>query len=333
MNMSHAAISTPEALPQGLVRERAAQCSRKLTIDPAPFVAALEERYGATIKAILLYGSCLHTQSLKESVVDLYVVVDDYGRAYKKRSLQLLNHLLPPNVFYLALPGPGLGQGQEPGQSLRAKYGLISLADLEKGATRWFHSYIWGRFAQPTRIVYAQDETTRIRLHQILAAATVTFLKESIPVLGNSIVDSEAIWTRGLALSYAAELRPEPADRARQLTHLNMGDCQRLVAGAAPALAGLVEVLPHERYRGLSDERRCRRTLRRWRVRTWQGRLLSLMRLAKAAFTFADCVDYAAWKIERHTGVRIEVTPQLRRHPLLLGWRVLLRLLNKGALH
>ena len=31
---------------------------------------------------------------------------------------------------------------------------------------------------------------------------------------------------------------------------------------------------------------------------------------------------YAAWKIERHTGVRVEVTPMLRRHPVLWGLKV-----------
>ena len=34
-----------------------------------------------------------------------------------------------------------------------------------------------------------------------------------------------------------------------------------------------------------------------------------MLRLTKAAFTFNDSINYAAWKIERHTGVRVEVTP------------------------
>jgi hypothetical protein len=67
-------------------------------------------------------------------------------------------------------------------------------------------------------------------------------------------------------------------------------------------------------------------------LRRWQGPLLSVLRWIKAAFTFAGGVDYAAWKIERHTGVRIEVTDRLRRRPLIYGWAVLWRLWRSGAL-
>lgn len=70
----------------------------------------------------------------------------------------------------------------------------------------------------------------------------------------------------------------------------------------------------------------------RWRLRRWQGRILSLLRLGKAVFTFANGVEYAVWKIERHTGVRVEITPMLRRHPILLGLVALRQLLRRGVL-
>jgi hypothetical protein len=54
-------------------------------------------------------------------------------------------------------------------------------------------------------------------------------------------------------------------------------------------------------------------------------RLHSVPRLAKAAVTFEGGVDYALWKVERHSGVRVEAGPWQRRHPILaavpLGWR------------
>ena len=56
------------------------------------------------------------------------------------------------------------------------------------------------------------------------------------------------------------------------------------------------------------------------------GKPLNLLRLAKASTTFDGAATYAAWKIERHTGVAIEVTPWRERHPLLAApgvlWRV-----------
>jgi hypothetical protein len=60
--------------------------------------------------------------------------------------------------------------------------------------------------------------------------------------------------------------------------------------------------------------------------------LLSVARLLKAAFTFQGGADYAAWKIERHSGVKIQVTDWQRRHPILASITLLPKLLKKGAL-
>jgi Phosphatidate cytidylyltransferase, mitochondrial len=312
------------ALPAELIAEKASECSRIVPKGFHVFVGALQKQFGDSLQAVLLYGSCLHNYDLENSVVDLYVVVDDYYKAYDKALLCMLNRYVPPNVFYLEVEFEGV--------TLRCKYGVISMNDFEEGASSWFHSYIWGRFAQPTRLLYTCNNIARDRMHTLLAQATLTFLRASVPALGRSIVDTETIWSRGLALSYEAELRPEQKNRARQLTHLNMGDYIRITACAAPALSNL-EALPHDRYNCIVGERDCRRALRRWRLRAWQGRLLSVLRLIKAVFTFRDCVDYAAWKIERHTGIKIEITPQLQRHPILFGWKVLLQLVRQGVMH
>ena len=318
-NLSVGAMPSPK-----LIAEKASECSRIVPEDFHVFVGALQEQYGESLQAVLLYGSCLHNYDLENSVVDLYVVVDEYEVAYTKFYLSLLNRCVPPNVFYLELPYEEI--------TLRCKYGVISLKDFSDGASTWFHSYIWGRFSQPTRILFSRNTDIRNELHLMLAQATITFLRSTVPALGRSIVDSETIWTRGLALSYDAELRPEQKTRPRQLTHLNMGDYIRLTSYAATSLANL-EALPHDRYNCNISENDCRQALRRWRLRAWQGRLLSIMRLAKAVFTFRDCVDYAAWKIERHTGIQMEVTPRLQRHPILFGWAVLWRLIRQGVMH
>lgn len=56
---------------------------------------------------------------------------------------------------------------------------------------------------------------------------------------------------------------------------------------------------------------------RRWAWRQRLGKPLNLVRLMKAIFTFDGAMDYALWKVERHSGVRPEVTDWERRHPLL----------------
>jgi len=61
-------------------------------------------------------------------------------------------------------------------------------------------------------------------------------------------------------------------------------------------------------------------------VRARFGKPLNLLRLAKASTTFDGAAAYAAWKIERHTGVAVPLTPWRERHPFLAApgvlWRV-----------
>ena len=53
---------------------------------------------------------------------------------------------------------------------------------------------------------------------------------------------------------------------------------------------------------------------RRWRRRRLAGKLLNLLRLVKGAFTFEGALDYVLWKVERHSGVRVAVSPCCARN-------------------
>ena len=61
------------------------------------------------------------------------------------------------------------------------------------------------------------------------------------------------------------------------------------------------------------------------RLCRWRG-------LIKAAFTFEGGASYAAWKIERHSGRKITLSPWQRRHPVLAGLLLLPQLLWRGAI-
>jgi len=310
--------------PATLIAEIASQCGRSVPADTALLADDLKSRYGESLVAIVLYGSCMRTHNYTEGVVDLYVIVDSYKGAYRERLLQLLNFLLPPNVFYLEVAGQT--------GTIRVKYAVISVSDLKRGCTHWFHSYIWSRFAQPVRILFARDWASRNFLYNTFANAVLTFLRSTIPTLTRGRLDAEAIWTNGLALTYAAELRPERQTRARYITHQNLGDFIRLTHSAAPVLMDLIQVIPQGYYACIVDEQTRKRASGLWRVRRWQGRILSVLRLMKAVFTFRDCVNYAAWKIKRHTGISVKVTPGLQRHPILFGFSVLWQLIRRDAL-
>ena len=60
-----------------------------------------------------------------------------------------------------------------------------------------------------------------------------------------------------------------------------------------------------------------------WKRRRRLGRPLNLLRLVKASTTFEGAARYAAWKIERHTGMPVKLTPFRERYPLLAAPQVL----------
>ena len=66
---------------------------------------------------------------------------------------------------------------------------------------------------------------------------------------------------------------------------------------------------------------------RRWRRRTPRAKGVYFFRLIKSAFTFGDWLPYVLWKLGRHTGVSVELTPLQRRYPLIFGWPVIFKLL------
>lgn len=312
-------------IPDRLIREIAAQSSQPVQPAFQMFTDIFRQRFGDALDAVILYGSSLHSSDLTEGVADFYVLVRDYHCAYSERLLRYLNAWLPPNVFYLETSvSAGI---------LRAKYAVISTADFEQGARYWFHPYIWARFAQPARLLATRNETVRLRIHTAQAHAVIRFLESTLPLLESGVSDVETIWASGLTLTYAAELRAERDARARHLIQINPEIYRRLTAAALPALDQLLNMQPDGQYHiQPSGSGRRRRARRHWRLRRWQGRVLSILRLSKATLTFRDCLDYAAWKIERHTGIKVEITPMLRRHPVLWGYKVMRQLLRRGVL-
>lgn len=313
----------PSQLPPALIEEMAILSDQAVSSEFDAFVSVLKQRFGDSLDAILLYGSCLHTTDLAEGVADFYVLVDDYQNAYAEHYLRFFNRILPPNVFYLEV------NYQE--KTYRSKYAVLTTNHFEKGSSDWFHPYLWARFAQPSRILYARDEIIRQRINTALAQSVVKFLKTTLLAQSENTLSVEAIWTNGLTLTYAAELRTEKQTRAQKLTQLSLSEYTRLTAAALPALETILEKSESQQsYHIHSTRFKNNLTKFQWWLRRWQGRILSILRLGKATLTFRDCADYAAWKIERHTGVRIEVTPMLRRHPILLGYKIIWKLFRRG---
>jgi len=292
-------------------------------VDPrvTAMAAAIAARYGAAAQAVLFYGSCLRERQLDGLMLDFYLIVSSYPAAYGKRWLASANRLIPPNVFPFEHDG------------LAAKYAVLSVADfarLNSSATR--NVSVWARFAQPSRLVWSANELARRDIVAKVAGAIPALLQAARPMLPDSL-DSLEVWRRAFALTYAAELRAERGTRAASVVDLDPDRYRALtpralLAAGLPATvtrAGIIHFLEP-----MTDEERAAGE-RAWARRRREGKLLTLVRLAKASATFAGGIDYLAWKINRHAGTRIAIRPWQRRFPILGAITLLPRLLRRGA--
>lgn len=291
-------------------------------------VEDLVSRSGDNAAAVVFYGSCRRTETLGEGIADLYLLVDDYSTYYGHRPRALAARILRPTVEYREL--------ETPWGVARAKCAVLTLADFESGASGgWFHSYLWGRFAQPAPVIYARDQQVRARTLAARAAAVETLLARTQPLWPGRFHPFQA-WCRALHLSYGAELRAEGPLRIRGIYRADREYYDRALTAAQDRLPWPVEPLEQgsvggTRFRHAPPagvQGRCRRL---WGVRRIQGRVLTVLRLTKGAFTFRGGTDYLLWKIARHTGRRVHPRPWQRRHPLLAAPWLIWKLVRQGG--
>jgi hypothetical protein len=275
-------------------------------VDPkvAAMAAALAAQYPHAARGVLFYGSCLRHQRLEGLMLDFYLIVSEYEQAYESSWLARANRLVPPNVFPFAFEG------------LAAKYAVLSMDDFarECGLAARTAS-VWARFAQPARLVWASDEESRQAIIASVALAAPTLLHLSRPMVPGDD-DPLSVWRGGFELTYACEIRAERNERSASIVDADPDRYRRFAAAAA--------AVPMPQLGRASAERIWGRLRRR-------GKRASLLRLAKASFTFAGGIDYLAWKINRHAGTDIRITPWQRRWPLLAALILLPRLLARGA--
>jgi hypothetical protein len=271
----------------------------------------LRARYARAAVAVLFYGSCLRSPEaeLADNLLDFYVLVDDYGKTYDKAWLAVANRILPPNAFYCET----VWQGTQ----IRAKYVVISLEDFARFCRPETQNVsVWARYAQPARIVWTRDAATVDRVVTACMDAVRTMLRRAWP-LEPGTRDPRALWTRALRETYAAELRPESADRAVKIFDADQARYERLTPLVLDEL-GRPETSPEK-------------AAAEWKRRRRLGKTLNLLRVVKGIFTFDGGLDYALWKIKRHSGMTVPVTDWQRRHPLLAAPRLAWRLYRMGA--
>jgi hypothetical protein len=310
---------------RALIEFMAKECARPVAEPLKALTDELVSRFGDAVSAVLLYGSCLRSSNFSDGLVDLYVLVDSYANVRRSKVKERVDAWLPPTVFSINVLAPD-------GSPIRAKCALITLADFEKGTASWFHGYLWGRFSQPSRLVFSRDEIVSARVHAALANAVIRMMSEALTDQPH-VLDSATLWEHALTLTYRTELRPERASRPAEIVGHDVGYYAGVTHAAVQSVPRLSRVDgQNDQYVQSPSDARATPHAVRWQRRRLAGRVLNVLRLIKSFYTFENGLDYVVWKLERHLGEPVAVSPRLRRYPLIFCWPLLWRLLRNRQL-
>lgn len=280
--------------------------ARDVRAEVAAYARMLGEEADAL--GVLFYGSNLRTGSL-EGVLDFYVLPPGPQR-----------ERIWPRVSYR--------EWGYRGEILRAKIATLSIEQFAKAARGQSRdTTIWARFVQPSALIWARDEAHRKAIAESVSQAAQTAARLAA-VLGPESGTAGDFWRALFQATYRAEFRVEKPGREDSILSVNRAHFDGLLPLAWEA-QGTQFTQEGERFSPHLNEQRQAEILRWWQTRARAGKALNLLRLAKATTTFEGAADYAAWKLHRHTGIALEVTPFRQKHPLLAAPGALIELWRK----
>lgn len=295
---------------------------------PAPaavtqLAAQLAARANGGTAAVLFYGSNLRDGSL-DGVLDFYILLDDVRDWPGSRLAAFANRLLPPNVGYF--------EGPIEQTTVRAKYAVMSVDQFRAGTSyEALDTTLWARFSQPCRCVWSRSMADRSAVTGIVEQAVITASLWAA-ALGPERGQPLDYWRALFAQTYGAELRVEKSARSEDLVSRNAAYYAALLPQAWRAAGQRFESFADDALAPQFESTSKMAARRRWAFRQRLGKPLNIARLLKAALTFDGAADYVAWKVERHSGVRLELRDWQRRHPLLAAPGLYFRLRRLGVI-
>lgn len=287
--------------------------------------AMLAARSHGAATAVLFYGSNLRSGAL-DGVLDYYVLVDSLRGWYGPgRWLPAAaNRLLPPSILYL--------EPRWQDQTLRAKVAVLRADQFRRAMRRnGLDTTMWARYSQPAALAWHRDAASRDDAIDAVTDAVISAAGWA-GRLGPAVGVANDYWQSLFKRTYGAELRVEKASRTDSLMAYGGERYDRLLplAWAADSLTFSAET--GGRLRPAVSALARQLAAAGWSLRHALGKPLNFVRLMKSAYTFDGGVDYLIWKIERHSGVRMALTPWQRRHPILASPYVLWQLKKRGAI-
>jgi hypothetical protein len=294
--------------------------------DARPVAEFLAGAFGASTAAVIHYGSRARRVDVRpESAHDFFVIVDRYRDAYRAlastvgarfspRTATLLARVLPPNVISVAVPA----------QPPWAKCAVLTVRDLvHLCSPRANDHFTQGRLFQQVAVVWSRDPANREAVTEALMAARIGTFRWVRPYLPAAFTVED--YCRALLeTSFAAEIRPESGDRVAGL----LAAQQPVLLGAYGALLRALardEVLSFDgnTYRQTPPPH----PLESLRVRLYfrRSKVRATLRWLKFVALYDDWLGYIIAKIERRSGVVVELTTRERRWPLIFLWPRVIR--------
>jgi hypothetical protein len=290
-------------------------------------VDLLGEACGRNLVGVVFFGSrLLGTSPGEGSAADLFVVVENYLRFYEAIGSRLptsrhsgimaaLNRMLPPNIIYVNDPG-GLRAG--------AKCFIVTEGDLAHGLSADAKDHFFrGRLSQRVHIVHARSPKDRVAMERRFEAARYLTL-DWVPLFLGERFGVLEYCRRMLEVSYAGEIRPEARTRVAEVCDAQSSFFRLAYDRVLQEAVREGELVAEGDQFRLAKKPSWRR---RWRVGHFfrRSKLRATLRWFKYMLTFDDWLDYIVRKIERRSGVRIELTKAERRFPIVLLWPKALR--------
>lgn len=295
--------SSSDTVPAPLEERVSASLDALVVPSVQAFAQKLADEAGAL--AVLFYGSNLRTGEL-EGVLDFYVLLPGAHESG-----------IWPRVSY--------HEWEHGGHMLRAKVATMTLATFHAAAAGdLLDTTIWARFVQPSALAWSKDGAARSDVTRAICAAIVTAARLAV-ALGPQTGVAEDFWRALFRATYKAEFRVEKPGREDSILSANRAHFDGLLPAAMDA-AGIPFTREAGQLSPLMVGKDRARIHRWWGRRRRMGKPYNLARLVRATTTFDGAARYAAWKVERHTGVHVEVTPWREKHPIMAApgvfWRV-----------
>ena len=291
---------------------------------------SLVEVVGTHLRAVLLYGSHLLGASPdRYSAHDLVVVVEEYLGTYRELRRRGLTHRPPRLMASLAwlLPPNVIAYSPEGGDGPIAKCLIISARDFERElSSRSRDHFMISRLIQEVGVLYVRDAVAEQWLEARLDAARRTVLDWAAPYVATPFT-AETLTREMIAICYRSEIRPESGSRAGSVFEAQRAylveTYERLLADASTE--GLLgrEGNGYRSSRQPGPMARLRRS-----AYFFFSKLRVTARWFKHVLTFENWLPYVVRKVERRTGMNVELTALERRLPLIFLWPRLVRVLR-----